>query len=370
MKILITSVGSLVGQNVLDVLNYPGLSRRDLVEVVGTNSLPESPSNFLCDRCYLVPETASVEFAERLAHVLAEEVPDLILCGRDEDTVAVSRLKAQRPELPGALPCADPEAAFIAFDKRQTSLFARENDLPFAESFTPCTADFSRDLLEFCRRVGYPVIAKPVRGFGSRGVFFLRDEGDVQALSSADGLLFQEYLGEPESLAPYFKSLNGPAPLFAQAPLPGHYSCHTLVSPQGRVSEVFTMYNHHEYGHTVWNRRVYDAALDRLTLRYADRLITKGARGPINVQFRSDRRGQWKAQEINLRNTGSTLSRFLLGLDELFLIARDFVPGAVFPEASLSPGRRGDRVIKRYLAYPLAEEAVGAMRNSGVWSRV
>ena len=74
--------------------------------------------------------------------------------------------------------------------------------------------------------------------------------------------------------------------------------------------------------------------------------------------------------EINLRNTGSTLSRFLLGLDELFLIARDFVPGAVFPEASLSPGRRGDRVIKRYLAYPLAEEAVGAMRNSGVWSRV
>ena len=39
MKLLITSVGSLVGQGILDVLECPGRSRRGLVTVIGTNSL-------------------------------------------------------------------------------------------------------------------------------------------------------------------------------------------------------------------------------------------------------------------------------------------------------------------------------------------
>ena len=54
MKWLITSVASLVGQNILDVLEYPGFSRRFLVNIVGVNSLPDSAGNFRCDRCYLV----------------------------------------------------------------------------------------------------------------------------------------------------------------------------------------------------------------------------------------------------------------------------------------------------------------------------
>jgi hypothetical protein len=45
-------------------------------------------------------------------------------------------------------------------------------------------------------------------------------------------------------------------------------------------------------------------------LDYMEALIGEGARGPMNVQFRRDRLGKWKVQEINFRHTGSTLCQF------------------------------------------------------------
>ena len=78
MKVLLTSVGSLVGQNILDVLEYPGFSRRSLMRVVGTNSVPDAACNFRCDRCYLLPLTATAEYSARMREILLEESPDLI----------------------------------------------------------------------------------------------------------------------------------------------------------------------------------------------------------------------------------------------------------------------------------------------------
>ena len=42
MKLLITSVGSLVGQNILDVSDYPAYTRRPPVEVIGVNSVADA----------------------------------------------------------------------------------------------------------------------------------------------------------------------------------------------------------------------------------------------------------------------------------------------------------------------------------------
>ena len=73
MKVLLTSVGSLVGQNILDVLEYPGFSRRSLMRVVGSNSVPDAACNFRCDRCYLLPLTATAEYSARMREILLEE---------------------------------------------------------------------------------------------------------------------------------------------------------------------------------------------------------------------------------------------------------------------------------------------------------
>jgi hypothetical protein len=99
-----------------------------------------------------------------MREILLEESPDLILCCRDEDTLALSQLKIQHPELPGALPVVEPQAALIGLDKWQTWLFTRKHSLAYAESFMPGQSGDDGALEAFGQRVGYPLIAKPTRG--------------------------------------------------------------------------------------------------------------------------------------------------------------------------------------------------------------
>ena len=369
MKLLITSVSSLVGQNILDVLEWPGSSRRSFVRVVGTNSLAAAAGNFRCDRCYLVPESAATEYRARIREILLEESPDLILCGRDEDTLALSQLKAEHPGLPGALPVGEPRSALIGLDKWQTWLFSRRYGLPFAESFMPGQSGDGAALEAFCRHVGYPLVAKPARGFGSRGVYFARDFHDAEVLAQREDCLLQEYLGDPLSLEPYFAALRGPPPLFAHAPNTGHYTCQTVIAPNGDIAPVFIMAHCLEYGMPLFVTRVSDPSLDALTMAYVRALAAEGVLGPVIVDFIRDCHGNWKVPEINLRNAGSTLARFLLGRDELYLIVRAFVPDVSFPELRPAEVDRPDHVSRYLSAYPLSDTTITTLNDAGVWSR-
>jgi hypothetical protein len=369
MKVLLTSVGSLVGQNILDVLDYPGFSRRPLMQVIGTNSLPEAACNFRCDRCYLVPPSVTAGFSARLRDILLEESPDLILCCRDEDTYVLSQLKSRHPELPGALPLGSPQAALIGLDKWQAWLFARKHALPFAESFMPGQSGDGATLEAFCRRVGYPLISKPARGSASRGVCFIRHADDAGAMAQRPGYLFQEYLGDPQNLEAYFAILQGPPPLFAQFTNAGYHVCHTIIGPGGDIAPVVATENQTEHGHSISNQRILDPELDALTADYARAFFLEGGTGPFTVQLRRDRNGDWKALELNLRATGGTLARFLRGVDELHLIIKAFVPDASFPELSPLGSDGCEQVARQYYSYPVRDSEVTMLKHSGVWSR-
>ena len=52
-KILIISVGSLVGQNILETLN----NKRKEIKVVGTDASSEAANLYRCDSAYLTPMT-------------------------------------------------------------------------------------------------------------------------------------------------------------------------------------------------------------------------------------------------------------------------------------------------------------------------
>lgn len=369
MKLLLTSVGSLVGQNILDVLEYPGFSRRSLMQVVGTNSRPDAPFNFHCDRCYLVPPTSAAEYPERMREILLEEAPDLILCCRDDDTFALSQLKSQHPELPGTLPVGAPHAALIGLDKWQTWLFARKHALPFAESFMPGQSGDGAALEAFCQRVGYPLVAKPARGAASRGVCFVRDTEDAQAVAKRPGYLFQEYVGDPGSLEPYFAALQGPPPLFAQCTNAGYHVCHAMIAPNGDLAPIMVTENQTEYGRTIVTSRIVDPALEALAANYARALFIEGGAGPISLQLRQDRNGVWKSVEINLRATGGTLARFLRGSDEIYHVINAFVPSAAFPELRPHGIDSFEHIVRQYYSYPLVASDVSTLQRSGVWSR-
>jgi carbamoyl-phosphate synthase large subunit len=365
LNILVASVGSAVGQNILDVLDYPGFSRRALVRVVGTNSIADAPPNFRCDRCYLVPETASPEHPAHMRDILREEKPDLILCARDADTLALAELKA-RETLPGTLPIGSPRAALIGYDKWHTFLFARRHGLPFANSFAPGVTGDGAALAEFCRQAGYPLVAKPRQGFASRGVFFVRNDEDAAAMTRSD-YLFQEYLGDGSRLEPYFASLGGPVPMVTQVPYTDYHSSWTMVAPDGALSPILITRQTFSHGVSVVLRRAADPDLHAITVAYARAFHSEGGSGPLNIGYRRDRRGVWSVHEINLRNTGGTLSRFLLGLDELYQVIRVFAPGFAFPEMRPA-GEAANVARKLYVAHALHDTAIETLERTGRWT--
>lgn len=368
LKILITSVGSLVGTNILDVLDFPGFSRRDAVTVYGTNSIPVSPNNFRCDECFLLPNTSSGDFGKLIIDIINKVQPDLILSGRDEDTEVLWNIVNDN-KLTAKVPYGDIKTLIYALDKWETWEFTQKYDLPFAETFMMGKSGGLDELKAFCEKFEYPLIAKPVRGFASKGVFFIRDWDDAKEASAFENYIFQEYLGEKGINDKYFEMMDGFTPLFTHAPNIYHHSCHTFISPDGTIDPIFISHNQHDSGVTMGFRKVYDDELERLTINYAKALHAEGGAGPVTVQYRKDKHGQYKAQEMNMRTNGNTFPRFLLGQDDLGLIVNAFVEGFDFPVYKVSKETEQCVIAKSLLSNKIENADLDALSNNKHWSK-
>ena len=368
IKLLVTCIGSLVGQNIIDVLEYPPFFRRDKVDLIGTNSIASNPNNFKTDRCYLVPNTSTDEFKEKMIKIIREEMPDLILSGRDEDTETIAHLMANNQELKGKLPYGKTHTLTFALDKLSTWEFTQKYNLPFAATFVLYKTGDINDLKVFVETYGYPLIAKPIRGFASKGVYFAREWRDLERLAHFKDYMFQEYLGDASTLQEYFNQMDGLTPLFAHAPNIYHHSCHTVISPNGKIDEIFISRNDHNAGVTVGFKRVYDSDLKQLATNYAKAIYHEGGWGPVTVQFRKDKNGNWKVQEINMRTNGNTFPRFLMGQDDLGLIMQGVLPELNFPVYNAPEENKSFLIGKTFFSNIMLPENIDNLKKEGVWS--
>ncbi|MCK0472940.1 hypothetical protein [Halalkalibacter sp. APA_J-10(15)] len=368
IKILVTSIGSLVGQNIQESLEFNASNRRDKVNLIGTNSIAESPNNYKCDYCYLVPNTSTNEYELIIKKIIREVEPDLILSGRDEDTEAIYRIMESNPDLKGKVPYGNLDTLLFALDKMKTWEFSKKYKLPFAESIEVKKNSDKKSYLDFIKKVGFPLIAKPVRGYASKGVFFIRNNEDINFVLELDGYMLQEYLGDPELLETYFRLMEGPIPLFSHAPNVIHYSCHTILAPNGEIAPVFISKNEHDAGRTLGFTKVENKDLEKLTLDYANALFKEGGAGPVTVQFRKDRNGKWKAQEMNMRTNGNTFPRLMLGQDDIGLIIKYFVSDFDFPILK-NKDENNYLVSKSLLSNFINSNEIETLRTTKKWTK-
>lgn len=334
-KILQLSVGSLLGQVMLDVLE----ARRESVTVIGLNSVAEVPANFRCDRVYLAPETAHQQaYLPYFEKILHQEQPDLILPGRDEDVCFLAHFRANHPQWESVIPCGDPVLAEKIIDKYETFLWSQQQGLAFAESLLYQSKD-TATLERFVKQTGFPVLAKPRQGFGSKGVFFLQSMAAIEQMATANGDLFlQEYLGDPSFLAPYFEIYHQAMPLFFQIPETQQFAAQGLIAPDGKIGAVFCSQSTMVMGRTERFCTYTNPDLEQLFLHYAQALRDSGWRGSVNVQAKPHAKtGQWKAFELNLRMSGGTACRLNLGFDEMHNLLQAFYPAAGFPALTPPP---------------------------------
>ncbi len=314
--LLILSVGSLVGTNLLDAARdfRPGL------RVIGINSDAEAPNNFACDRVWLAPPAAQVDGYWRcVERVLEAEQPDLVLAGRDDDITLMAAWRESHPRWAHCLAAGSSATAAPMTDKLLGHAWARERGLPFA----PTVSAAAPEAPELCRgwRAEFDgaLIAKPRAGNGSRGVRLLLDEAALEGTLGDADLVIQPYLADP---APYRRlqqqQREGGLPLF-WTPVLTQYVAQAVISPDGRILGRMDMGARMVAGRCEQAWRLDDPSFRVIGDRFAQAFAAAGWRGPVNAQFVLHPRLGYQVMEFCARIAGGMYPRLLLGFDELGL---------------------------------------------------
>ncbi len=363
--LLITSVGSLVGQNLLDCLE----GRRQGFRVLGSNSLAASPNNFRCDTVFLAPPVAEgsawLDFHAALIEV---EAVDLVIPGRDDDVLALAQLRAARPQMANRLMVGSVEAAWLLLDKGLCAQFAHGQGLPFAPTVVGGTPEALAQAEALWRQYG-PLIAKPARGNGSRGVRLTLTREQVLAAANSPGWVLQPYLDPQPEWQALAEAWQLGLPLWSELPERSLYGAQFLIDPAGRVGEPFGYMATQTAGRPTEVAACDDPDLLAAAADFAEALARLGWRGAGNVQAKrchaGPAAGRLQVIEANGRFTGTTHARCLLGFDEVGLALAQWL-GRPAPAPHSRSNAAGDRVIHERR---VSGKSVQRLVDQGVWQR-
>jgi len=315
--ILILSVGSLVGQNILDSLE----GRREHLRITGLNIDGDNPRIFRCDKVYQSPITMASDFESFLLNIIHVENPDMILPGRDDDVIILAKLVEDYPQLQSKVPCGSLQAAQIAHRKDLTFQFAKRNHLPYAQSIILDSTNHET-VLAWAQEIGFPIIAKPTEGYGSLNVRILCHNQHIVKLlnSNSQSIILQKMYDfddeKQKKVTRFLDEIDTGVPLFFHLPDATIYAGFTIIHPDGSVGDIYTGVVLLVIGRVEKAEVYQDQALVDITKAYAEAMSKAGWRGFLQLQCKKAEHG-YVVIELGCRVTGNASARNRLGYDEL-----------------------------------------------------
>lgn len=312
LVVLVLSAGTQVGQNVRTTLT----ERRNGVTLIATSSVDNEPALFDFDAVYMAPLTAAEPqaFEAALLAIMERERVDLVIPCRDDDVVFLGSLRDRRADLAPRLLCGSGGVARVLCDKWLSHEFCSQRSLPFAATMT------GRDDAQraaFVRQYGFPLLAKPRRGWSSMEVYVVHKEEQLVTMLSREEFIVQEYLGDRARVANYLSRLETDGmPLFHDFQGVKH-TIQALINPDGAVEHVFCMRLTREMRRSKYVVRDDDPRALGIGVRCAQAFAAAGWRGPLNIQCGESLHGDIRIHEFSGRFTGATVDRWLLGYDEV-----------------------------------------------------
>lgn len=316
VTVLITGTGGAAGLAVLRVLAGHGHT------VVAADCDAYAAGLYLvppAGRC-VVPRGDDPAFAETLLALARARGAQVVIPTVDEELEALAAARAQFEQVGIQVMVAPAAALATCLDKwRLIGHLAQVVPVPFTtvldEKFT-----VSPD--------AFPLIVKPRRGRGGRGVAIVASAAELAAHPRDASLIVQELLPGQE------------------------YSVDVLVDRRGRACAAVPRDRMRvDSGVAIAACTVDDPELVRLGGLAATHT---GLVGPANVQFRRDAAGTPRLLEINPRFPGSVAVTIAAGVDLPALALADLL-GAELPEG---PGTYREVAVVRYLdevTVPIAE---------------
>lgn len=332
LTVLISSVGSFLGHNILDALEPV----RNRVRVIGTNLTADNDRVFRCDRVYLAPPIeGTAAFDRHLEEVVAAESPDILFPGRDHDVTALARLRERRPDLERHIPCGPAWIAEMMQDKLATWNFARDHALAFAE--TVSTSASSLELHAFQRRHGFPLIAKPRWGYGSNGARIVFNAAQFERAIQLPDYVLQPFLAPPANLAAMTPDLSAGVPLFFEYRDDQQYTTQTTIGPDGDYGDPCCTLHHMVMGRPERTQLWSHPRMLEMSQAWTDALVRAGWRGSVNLQCRRLADDSFIGFEINGRMSGSSSARCLLGYHEPRILVTRFLGPDRWPGGEDTP---------------------------------
>ena len=290
----------------------------NLYRIIGTNIEGTGKFENSIDVFETLPHSSNPEYITKLISLCKKHEVRAIFPGSEEELVVISQ-NAQFIEFNGIKPMTlDFEVVDLCLDKN--SLFKKMLDLNIAHP-TSFTIRSTRDLesIEL-----FPLVIKPVRGSGSKGVVIIQSKKELQLLGPVwlenhGKLIGQEYVDSTQ----------------------GEYTIGVITDPYDglvRNSIIMKRFIMEGIGHgsKVINRFIGKIKEPYLVLssgisqgifindrnissQVEDSILKLGIRGIVNVQCRIQD-GVVKIFEINPRFSGTTYGRALCGYNEPHLI--------------------------------------------------
>lgn len=253
----------------LKMVKYP-------VRIVSTDTNPVSAGFYMSDAYELLPEIESKLYLPSLFEIITKHKISVLMPSSGYDIYHYSKHKKKLLKL-GALPVVSDEKTMqICRDKMQTYHYlSKKFDSPLTS-------------LNSSKIDGFPLIAKPRYGKGSKGIFKIENPLDLKYVrSKKPEMIFQEYLPGTEYTIDVLSDLDG-EPIIAV--------------PRVRIQT--------KAGISTVGKIIKDDKISETCKSIAKYLKIKG---PCCIQMKESNEGTLKLVEVNPRLGGGTIFTALAG---------------------------------------------------------
>lgn len=268
-SILVTGAGGPAGYSVLQRL----LDTNPSFELHAADASPLASGLFLVPehRRHIVPLGASRRFVIEVGEVCRQSGVDLVIPTVDSELLpmAMSRGRFSSHNTSVAV---SPVSGLRACEDKVRLTRVLEGLIPTAATEIWTGQDIPADWR-------HPLVAKPRRGSGARGVSIIREPSELSAVPADGSYLIMEYLPGPEYSVDVFRTRGGSV---------------LAAVPRERLRV--------DSGVAIAARTLHDAELERFATRAVEALELEGV---ANVQFRRDHNGRPTLLEINPRFPGT-----------------------------------------------------------------
>lgn len=287
IRVLITSVGSSLGQGIFKALRKSEIN----CYVIGTDYVNWAPGLQWVDQSYILPDilkdkNLKVKWLEKLIYIIKTHDINVILIGQDYEIPIISEQKNYIENITNCkIVVSSKDVIDIGNDKWNTVKFLKDNNFNYPNSTLP------NNIHKFLCEVDYPLIVKPRFGRRSLGVTKVHDFKELQqAIKITEKPLIQEFLDS--------KDLE--------------YTC-GVVYYNGEILTNISLRRYLKDGNTHIAHSENNEDIDRYVKNIVNRIKPFG---PINLQLRIVERGPI-IFEINPRFSGTTPIREIFGVNEV-----------------------------------------------------